>query len=112
MAVVTVVAALVALFVVVVASRPSTFHIERSIAIAAPERASSQVNDFRKWVGWSPWEQMDPSMKKTFEGAPAGGENRTFGMKAFSLVMNMDKPVGRDLERGLASLKTLSEGAN
>ncbi len=36
---------------------------------------------------------------------------RNFPMKAFSLVMNMDKLVGGDFERGLATLKTLAEAA-
>jgi hypothetical protein len=67
------IAAVVALFVVVVATRPAKFHIERSITIAAPPaNAFANVNDFHKWVGWSPWEQLDPTMKKTFEGAPEG----------------------------------------
>jgi hypothetical protein len=34
---------------------------------------------------------------------------RNFVMKAFSLVMNMDKMVGGDFEKGLATLKTLAE---
>ena len=36
------------------------------------------------------------------------GTNDFMG-KAFSLVMNMDKSVGADFEKGLASLKTLAE---
>jgi hypothetical protein len=71
------VAVVIGLFLAFVASRPSKFRIERSIAIAAPpERAFVQVNDFHKWVGWSPWEQMDPTMKKTFEGAAEGAGSK------------------------------------
>jgi uncharacterized protein YndB with AHSA1/START domain len=67
------IAAIVILFVLVVATRPSAFHIERSITIAAPPaNAFAQVNDFHAWSAWSPWEKMDPQMKKTFEGAPSG----------------------------------------
>jgi len=59
--------------VLVVTSRPSTFHIERSITIAAPpESAFVRVNDFHAWATWSPWEKMDPQMKRTFEGPPSG----------------------------------------
>jgi hypothetical protein len=36
------------------------------------DEAFINVNDFHKWVGWSPWEALDPTMKKTYEGAPAG----------------------------------------
>src|SRR5262249_7146798 len=32
----------------------------------------AQVNDFHAWPAWSPWEKLDPQMKKTFEG-PASG---------------------------------------
>jgi hypothetical protein len=32
------------------------------------------------------------------------GENKTFLSKVFALFMNMDKMVGKDFEKGLASL--------
>ncbi len=35
-----------------------------------------------------------------------------FMLKAFGLFMNMDKMVGGDFEKGLASLKTVVEGKN
>jgi Polyketide cyclase / dehydrase and lipid transport len=67
------VAAVIVLFALVVVTRPSTFHIERSTAIAAPpESAFAQVNDLHAWHAWSPWEKVDPQMKRTFEGAPSG----------------------------------------
>ena len=67
------VAVLIVLLVLVILTRPATFHIERSITMAAPpENAFAQVNDFHAWPAWSPWEKLDPQMKKTFEGPPAG----------------------------------------
>jgi hypothetical protein len=36
------------------------------------------------------------------------GENN-FMSKAFSLVMDMDKMIGGDFEKGLASMKTVAE---
>lgn len=67
------IAAVIVLFVLVVASRPATFHVERSITIAAPaESAFKRVNDFHAWTAWSPYEKIDPQMKRTFEG-PASG---------------------------------------
>ena len=61
------------LFVVVVATRPSEFRITRTAAISAPPPAVfAQVNDFRNWLAWSPWEKRDPALKRTYEGAPAG----------------------------------------
>lgn len=57
----------------VVASRPSTFRVERSITIAAPvELPFGAINDFHKWKFWSPWAAKDPKMQTTFDGAFAG----------------------------------------
>jgi hypothetical protein len=39
---------------------------------APPQNAFALVNDFHAWAAWSPWEKMDPDMKKTFGGAPSG----------------------------------------
>jgi Polyketide cyclase / dehydrase and lipid transport len=65
--------ALVAVLIAVIASRPSTFEIKRSLLInASPEVVFAQVNDFKSWATWSPWDHMDPSMKKTYSGAETG----------------------------------------
>jgi uncharacterized protein YndB with AHSA1/START domain len=67
------VAVIVAVFVGVVAIQPSEFRIARTATISAPAAVVfAQVNDFHKWEAWSPWEKLDPTMKKTFEGAAAG----------------------------------------
>jgi uncharacterized protein YndB with AHSA1/START domain len=64
---------LVGAFAVFVALQPSDFRIERSAAIAAPPAAVfAQVNDFRRWQAWSPWEKLDPALKRSYEGADAG----------------------------------------
>ena len=63
----------VVVLLVAIASRPSTFRVVRSLLIPAPANAVfTQVNDFHAWAGWSPWEKLDPAMKKTFSGAPTG----------------------------------------
>lgn len=55
------------------ATKPDTFRIERSATIdAPPEKVFAHVNDFHDWKNWSPFDKMDPAMKKTFGGAPAG----------------------------------------
>src|SRR5882757_5057016 len=67
------VAAVIVVFVVVVATRPAAFHIERSASVAAPpEVVFAQVNDFHAWSAWSPWEKLDPQLKRSYEGAAAG----------------------------------------
>ncbi len=164
--------AVIVAFVLLVASRPAAFHIERSIAIASPpETAFAQVNDLHAWAAWSPFEKLDPTMKKTFGGPPSGtgatyawagndraGEGRmtiekseppslidikleffkpfvatnaakfaftptpegtrvtwsmdgrrNFMMKAFCLVLNMDKMLGGQFDEGLAALKKVAE---
>lgn len=66
-------AVLIAGFVAVVASRPPTFHFERSATFAAPvEIPFAMVNDFHRWHYWSPWESLDPKMKVVFDGPFAG----------------------------------------
>ena len=68
-----VLALIVIVFVVVVATRPANFRITRTITIDAPAGAAfSQVNDFHKWEGWSPWAKLDPAMKQNYEGPAAG----------------------------------------
>lgn len=65
------VAAVVVLFLGFVATRPSTYAVERAATIAAPAAVVfAQVADFERWKGWSPWEDLDPGMQRTLRGAP------------------------------------------
>jgi len=168
------IAAIVVVFVVVVAIQPSEFRIVRSATISAPAPAVfAQVNDFHNWEAWSPWAKVDPAMKQAYEGPPAGtgaiytwagndqvGEGRmtltesrpsdlirikleflkpfaatntaeftfkpegnqtvvtwsmtgqnNFMAKALHLVMNMDRMVGGQFEKGLAQMKAVVEAA-
>ena len=154
------------------ATRPDTFQVQRSATIAAPaESIFPHLDDFHRWVAWSPWEKLDPELKRTFSGAergpgavyawegnkkvgqgqmeilesdpprrlrikldfikpfeahnttvfalaPAGGGtqvtwtldgNHNFMSKLMSVFMDMDRMVGADFERGLASLKAVTE---
>jgi Polyketide cyclase / dehydrase and lipid transport len=59
--------------VAVIALQPARYRVSRSTTIAAPAPVVfAQVNDFHKWSAWSPWEKIDPGMKRTYEGPPAG----------------------------------------
>ena len=65
--------AIVVVFCVVVAMQPAHFTITRSAIFNAPTAALfAQVNDFSKWPAWSPWEKLDPNMKKTVSNPSAG----------------------------------------
>lgn len=55
------------------AMKPDEFHVERSISIKAPpERIFPLINDLQAFVRWSPYEQLDPAMQRSFSGAPGG----------------------------------------
>lgn len=59
-------------------SPESEFRVERSARIAAaPEKVFPLIDDLRAWSAWSPWEKLDPAMKKTF-GGPARGAGATY----------------------------------
>jgi len=65
------VAAAIAALLAVVATRPAGFQVERSASVPAPPAVVyAQVSDFGRWAAWSPWEKLDPAMKKELAGAP------------------------------------------
>ena len=61
------------------ATKPDTYHVERTAVIAAaPATVFAQVNDFRRWQEWSPWEDLDPAMQRSFSG-PESGIDAVYG---------------------------------
>jgi hypothetical protein len=144
--------------------------VERATTIdATPDRILPLLTDLRNWQQWSPWEGLDPDLRRTYEGTGVGSAYewsgnrkagagsmrvtdvtddsvdidltftkpfrsasktafalqpdgpatrvqwrmhtpRTLGMRIAGLFMNMDKRIGGDFERGLASLKAAVEG--
>lgn len=55
------------------ATRPNEFRYERSIDIHAPAaKIFPLVNTPRASRVWSPWERLDPDMKRSFSGSPSG----------------------------------------
>jgi uncharacterized protein YndB with AHSA1/START domain len=68
-----VLAVAIAIVLILAAMKPDTFSIRRGAAIKAPpEKIFSLINDFHQWGSWSPWENKDPAMKRTFSGAASG----------------------------------------
>ena len=166
-----IVVVLIVAVLVFAATRSDTFKVERAATIkASPERILAFINDFRRWTVWSPWEKLDPALKRSYSGPASGpgtiyewqgnskvGQGRmeitassssattikldfikpfeahniadftlvpqgnstvlTWTMhgpkpyvaKLMHLFFNMDKLVGGDFERGLASLKVAAE---
>jgi uncharacterized protein YndB with AHSA1/START domain len=72
-------ALLIAAVLIYAATKPDSFRIERSATIkASPEKISAYLNDFKQWAAWSPWEEKDLAMKRTFSGA-ASGKGAVYG---------------------------------
>jgi uncharacterized protein YndB with AHSA1/START domain len=77
----------IAAVLVLAATKPDTLRVQRSIGIKAPpERIFPLIADFHQWVSWSPYEQKDPAMKRTYDGAANG--------KGAVYAWNGDKNVG------------------
>jgi len=164
---------LILVIVLVLAStKPDSFRVERSGSIhAPPEKVFGLIEDFHEWTSWSPWEHLDPALKRSYGGAEKGSgatyawegnaqagvgrmeiieaapssrvlikidffkpfeaHNRVefaltsegggtrvvwsmtgpqaFMMKVMCLFMSMDNMVGKDFDKGLASLKGVAE---
>ena len=55
------------------ATKPDTFRVQRAASIKAPpEKISAALTDLRGWQAWSPWEKMDPALKRSYSGAEKG----------------------------------------
>jgi uncharacterized protein YndB with AHSA1/START domain len=67
------IAVLIAAVLVFAATKPDNFRVQRAASIKAPpEKIFAVLSDFHAWQAWSPWERMDPSMKRSFSGAEKG----------------------------------------
>src|SRR5689334_24176332 len=50
-----------------------TYTVVRTTTIdAPPERVFAQVVDFHRWTSWSPWEDLDPDMSRSYSGPESG----------------------------------------
>ena len=68
------------------ATKPDTFSVQRATGIkAAPEKIFALLDNFHNWGIWSPWEKMDPNMKRTFSG-PANGKGSVYEWEGNSKV--------------------------
>src|SRR5688500_5082393 len=74
--------ALIAALLVRAAVTPDTFRVQRATTIEAPpEKIFTLINDFQRWTAWSPWEQLDPAMKRSFS-EPASGIGAVYGWES------------------------------
>lgn len=73
-----IIALIIAVILGIASLQPNEFTLSRSIKISATQAdIFPQVNDFRQWNWWSPWEKLDPTMKKDFTG-PETGEGSSY----------------------------------
>jgi len=150
-----------------------TYTVERRRTLGAPaDRIYLLLENFQQWLRWSPWENLDPDLKRAYSGPESGvgseyawsgnrkagagkmeitkaeqdrlveialdfekpfkssntttfelnpvGDDQTevvwtmvgprpFFMKMFGFVINMEKIVGKDFERGLQQLDEVSK---
>jgi uncharacterized protein YndB with AHSA1/START domain len=64
---------IVAAVLLFAATRPDNVRVQRATSIKAPpEKIFPLITDLHRWGSWSPWEKMDPAMKRTYSGAASG----------------------------------------
>jgi uncharacterized protein YndB with AHSA1/START domain len=63
----------IAIVLILAATKPDTFSVQRAIVVKAPpQQIFVAISDFHRWTSWSPWENKDPAMQRTYSGAASG----------------------------------------
>jgi uncharacterized protein YndB with AHSA1/START domain len=78
------------------------FEVKRSATVNAPrERVHGLIDDFHQWRQWSPWEDLDPDLKREYSGAESGAGshyawegNRKAGKGQMEMVDSTPERVG------------------
>ena len=69
----------IAVVLILAATKPDTFRVQRAITVRAPaEKIFPLIDDFHQWRSWSPYEDRDPALKRSYEG-PASGKGAVYG---------------------------------
>jgi hypothetical protein len=76
------------------------------VTVDAPASAvHALVDDFHHWTTWSPWEGLDPELKRTYTGPDAGpgahyawSGNRKAGAGSMTITASSPEAVAVDLE--------------
>ena len=80
------IAAPIAGVLIFAATKPDMLRVQRSASIKAPpEKVFALINDFKRWDAWSPWEKLDPAMKRNW-GAVTSGKGAYYGWEGNSDV--------------------------
>jgi len=68
-----VLALVIAAVLILAATKPDRFRIERTATLKAPaDKIFPLIADFHQWLNWSPWEGRDPQLKRTYSDAERG----------------------------------------
>ena len=51
---------------------PGFSNTRTTVVEAPPEAILPLITDFREWRKWSPWEELDPDLKRTYTGEGEG----------------------------------------
>src|SRR5260221_14785986 len=63
----------IAIILILAAAKPSPFRVQRATTVKAPaDKLFPLINDFHQWGTWSPYENKDPAMKRSYSGAESG----------------------------------------
>lgn len=63
----------IAVVLILAATKPTRFSVLRATSVKAPpEKIFPLINDFHQWGTWSPYENKDPAMKRSYSGAASG----------------------------------------
>jgi uncharacterized protein YndB with AHSA1/START domain len=63
----------IAAVLILAATKPDRFSVQRAITIRAPaEKIFPLISDFHQWRSWSPYEDRDPAMNRSHSGASSG----------------------------------------
>src|SRR6202140_4198130 len=69
----------IAIVLILAEAKPDSFSVQRSTSVQAPpEKIFPWINDFHQWKSWSPYENKDPAMKRSYSGA-ADGKGAVYG---------------------------------
>jgi uncharacterized protein YndB with AHSA1/START domain len=63
----------IAIVLILASRKPDTFRVQRTAAIhAPPEKIFPLIADFHQWRAWSPYEDRDPDLQRSYSGAASG----------------------------------------
>jgi uncharacterized protein YndB with AHSA1/START domain len=63
----------IAIVLILAATKPARFSVQRATSVKAPpEKIFPLISDFHQWRSWSPYEDKDPAMKRSYSGAESG----------------------------------------